>query len=311
MGPETRRVWLTLQAAVAPAVWGSTYVVTTELLPPGRPLLAATLRALPAGLLLLAITRVLPTGSWWWRALMLGTLNIGAFFALLFVAAYRLPGGVAAILIALQPLTVAALAVPLLGERLALRRVLAGVGGVLGVALLVLNADAALDPVGIAAALAAAASMALGVVLTQRWGRPGAVLPFAGWQLTAGGFVLTPLALTVEGVPATLSQANLAGIAYLSLIGAALTYALWFRGIGQLSAPTASFLALLSPLVAALLGAAVLAQTLTGWQILGFIITLASVIGGQLAARARPNARSPRGRSTAARKVRPGLPKET
>ncbi len=35
--------------AFAPAVWGSTYLVTTELLPANRPLLAAAVRALPAG----------------------------------------------------------------------------------------------------------------------------------------------------------------------------------------------------------------------------------------------------------------------
>ncbi|MEZ5227776.1 MAG: hypothetical protein R2710_14215 [Acidimicrobiales bacterium] len=57
---------------LAPAAWGLTYIVTTELLPSGRPLLAATLRALPAGLTLTAITRRRPTGSWWWKAAVLG-----------------------------------------------------------------------------------------------------------------------------------------------------------------------------------------------------------------------------------------------
>ena len=292
---ETRqRIWLTLATALAPAVWGSTYLVTTEWLPPDRPLLAGALRALPAGLLLLAISRVLPSGSWWWRALVLGTLNIGAFLALLYVAAYRLPGGVAGTVIALQPLTVAVLAVPLLGERLPRRRLLAGIAGVLGVALLVLNSKAALDPFGVAAGLGAAGCMALGVVLTQRWTRPDGVslLAFAGWQLTAGGLVLAPLALIIEGVPATLSASNLGGYAYLSLIGAALTYPLWFRGISQLSAPVVSFLVLLSPVVAALLGAVVLAQTFTAWQSLGFIIVLASVFAGQLPPRGRPNSRA-------------------
>lgn len=85
-----------MATAIAPALWGTTYLVTTEFLPPDRPLLAGTLRALPAGLILLAFTRTLPRGSWWLKALALGTLNIGAFFALLFVSAYRLPGGVSA-----------------------------------------------------------------------------------------------------------------------------------------------------------------------------------------------------------------------
>lgn len=283
--PQTKRWKLTVQAALAPAVWGSTYLVTTELLPPGRPLLDGAVRALPAGLVLLVLTRALPTGSWWWRSLVLGTLNIGAFNALLFVAAYRLPGGIAATLIAFQPLAVTVLAVGLLGERLSTRRLLAGLAGVVGVGLLVLRSDAELDAVGIIAALAAAASMATGVVLTQRWGRPGGVLPFAAWQLSAGGLVVAPVALAIEGGPPGLSAANLAGYAYLSLIGAALTYPLWFRGIAQLSAPVASFLGLLSPLVAALLGAAVLGERFTPWQSAGFVIVLASILAGQLAKR--------------------------
>lgn len=281
---------LTLQAAVAPAVWGTTYLVTTELLPPDRPLLAGALRALPAGLLLLAVTRILPRGSWWWRALVLGTLNIGAFFALLFIAAYRLPGGVAATLGAVQPLAVAVLAVALLGEPLHRRRVGAGVAAVVGVSLLVLRGDAALDPVGIAAGLAGTASMALGIVLTKRWGQPVPVLAFAGWQLAAGGLVLAPLALVVEGTPASLDRDNVLGYAYLAVVGGALAYTLWFRGIGRLSAPSVSFLGLLSPLVASVLGAVVLAQTLTPLQGLGFALALAGLIAGQLPDHPGPNA---------------------
>ena len=99
MSPLTR----TLLTASAPIAWGTTYWVTAELLPPGHPLWAGLLRALPAGLLLVALSGHLPRGDWWWRAAVLGTLNIGAFFALLFAAAYRLPGGVAATLGAVSP----------------------------------------------------------------------------------------------------------------------------------------------------------------------------------------------------------------
>ena len=48
--------------AIAPIIWGTTYLVTSEILPPGRPFLAGVLRALPAGLILVAITRSLPRG---------------------------------------------------------------------------------------------------------------------------------------------------------------------------------------------------------------------------------------------------------
>ncbi len=104
----------TALTALAPIAWGSTYAVTTQLLPPDRPLFAGLMRALPAGLLLVGATRTLPRGAWWGKAAVLGALNIGAFFPLLFLAAYRLPGGVAAVVGAVGPLFVAALSAGLL-----------------------------------------------------------------------------------------------------------------------------------------------------------------------------------------------------
>ncbi len=53
--------------ALAPAIWGSTYYVTTQHLPDGYPITVAMLRALPAGLLLLLIVRQLPAKEWWGR----------------------------------------------------------------------------------------------------------------------------------------------------------------------------------------------------------------------------------------------------
>ncbi|GAA3916506.1 EamA family transporter [Actinoplanes auranticolor] len=270
-----------LVTALTPVVWGTTYAVTTEFLPPGRPLLAAALRALPAGLLLVALTRRLPHGDWWWRSAVLGTLNIGVFFALLFVSAYRLPGGMAAVLGAAQPLLVAGLTALLLTERVALRTVLAAVAGAGGVALAVLTAEAGLDPIGLLAGLAGTASMALGLVLTKRWGRPDAsLLTTTGWQLTAGGLLLAPLALGVEGLPATLTGVNVAGYAYLSLIGTALAYTIWFRGLDRLPAARVSLLALLSPVVATAVGWAALGQGLTPVQVLGMLIAFGAVLAG-------------------------------
>lgn len=272
---------LTGLTALAPALWGTTYLVTTQWLPPDRPLLAGTLRALPAGLLLIAAGRRLPRSEWWWKATVLGALNIGAFFALLFFAAYRLPGGVAATLGAVQPLFVAGLSIRLLGERLQVRTVVAGLVAVLGVALLVLRASARLDPAGVVAGLAATAAMALGVVLTKRWGRPVPLLTFTGWQLTVGGLLLAPLTLAVEGLPADLSAVNVGGFTYLTLVNTALGYALWFRGLERLPAARVSFLGLLSPVVAAAAGWLALHQNLTGWQLLGVGLALGSLLAAQ------------------------------
>ncbi len=203
------------------------------------------------------------------------------FFSLLFVAAYRLPGGIAAVILAMQPLLVAALASGLLGERLTLRTVIAGIAGIVGVGLLVLRSDVALNGLGIAAALGGAAAMATGVVLAKRWPSPAPVLATTGWQLVAGGLLALPAALLIEGPPPSLSAANLAGYGYLTIIGAAITYPLWFRGIRALSPTSVTFLGLLSPLVATALGRLVLDQQLTAVQAFGGAVVLAAVIATQ------------------------------
>ena len=275
--------------ATAPLAWGTTYVVTTELLPADSPLWSGVLRALPAGLLAVAMGRRLPRGRWWWRAGVLGTLNIGAFFALLFVSAYRLPGGVAATLGATGPLVTAGYALLLLGEPPTRWRLAWGGVGVLGVALMVLGPDAGLDAVGVLSGLAGVVAMSAGVVLTRRWGRPVAAVPFAGWQLTAGGLLLVPVAVLVERAPPALDASAAAGFAWLSLAGTLAAYTLWFRGIGRLPVVSVSFLGLLSPTVATAIGWLVLGQGLTTLQAAGFVVALAAVVAGQVApGRARP-----------------------
>lgn len=270
-----------------PLVWGSTYIVTTELLPPDRPLFTALMRALPAGLLLLAITRMPPRGVWILRAAVLGVLNIGAFFPMLFLAAYRLPGGVAAVLGAAGPLFALGFAAVLLAERATTRKVLAGLAGMFGVGLVVLRADARLDTVGVLAGLAGAAVMSAGTVLTKRWGRPEGVsaLTLTGWQLTAGGLTLIPVALLIEGPPPVLVGKNLLGYAYLGIIGTAVAYWLWFRGLARLPATSVAFLTLISPLSAAVIGWVALDQTLTPLQLLGMAIALGGTMLGQTPAK--------------------------
>jgi probable blue pigment (indigoidine) exporter len=281
------RLLITLQSAVAPLVWGTSFWVTTELLPTDRPLLAAAGRALPAGIALALVTRRLPPVGWRARVAMLGVLNIGLFFVLLFVAAERLPGGVAATSSALGPIVVLLLGWPLLGLRPTSRALAAGAVGVAGVAALVLGPAATLDPVGIAAAAGATTSMAVGIVLARRWGPPPLpLLAFTSWQLLVGGALVAPFMLAVEGAPPVPTTRNLVGFVVMGLFGTALAYALWFRGVNALPASSVSFLGLLSPIVATVLGWATLNQSLTPVQLAGAVLVGASIVAGQRVARA-------------------------
>ena len=272
--------------AIAPTIWGSTYLITTELLPVGYPITVSMLRALPAGLLLLVLVRQLPSdAATWIKVFVLGAFNFSIFWWLLFIAAYRLPGGTAATLGAVQPLIVIFLAHALLGSKIHAASIIAAITGMGGVALLVLSPQASLDPIGIVAGLGGALSMACGTVLTRRWQPPVSPLIFTAWQLTAGGIILLPAALLFEPELPELTGANLIGFVYLGLIGAALTYILWFRGIARFEPSIVSPLGFLSPMTAVILGWWVLGQHLNLWQFLGVIVVLGSVWVSQFAGR--------------------------
>ena len=142
-----------LITAIAPAIWGSTYIVTSEFLPPDRPFTAALIRVLPAGILLILFARQFPSSKDFWKLIVLSAPNIGLFQALLFVAAYRLPGGLAAVLGAIQPLIVMVLVWLASGKSPTRITLGSAIFGVIGMAILLLSPQTVVEPIGIAAAL--------------------------------------------------------------------------------------------------------------------------------------------------------------
>ncbi|QKE86185.1 EamA family transporter [Arthrobacter sp. NEB 688] len=274
-----------LVTAVAPVVWGSTYAVTQLWLPPGRPLFSAVMRILPAGLLLLLWVRRLPRGSWWGRAAVLGVLNHAVFFGLVYVAAYRLPSGLASTLTAVSPLVVMAVAWMLLGERQPWVAVAAAVAGIGGVVVLVSaggGASGSVDPVGVAASVGAVVSASIGFVLVRRWTPRDAVLATTAWQLVAGGLVLVPVALVVEGAPPALDGAAVLALVWLGLVGSVVGYVVWFRGLTRMDAGAVAVVGLLNPVVGTVLGVVLLGEGF-GWVQLGAMLV---VLGGVLVAQA-------------------------
>ncbi|MDX3539475.1 EamA family transporter [Streptomyces sp. MB09-01] len=279
-----------LVTAMAPVAWGTTYFVTREFLPSGHPLYGGVIRALPAGLLLLlAAGRRLPSGSWWWRAPLLGILNMGGFFALVYLAAQRLPTSVASTVMATAPLVMMLFAWALLAERPGLRH-LAGAGvGVGGVCLMLLTPGAPLDPLGVLASAAAMGMASLGYVLAKRWGAGVDVLASTAWQLLGGGLLLLPLAAALEGAPPRLDGPALAGFGYVTVVATAVAFAAWFAGLRHLPAATVGLLGLLNPVTGVLLGTALSGESLRPLQLCGLALALAGVLLGRpAAARAHP-----------------------
>lgn len=270
-----------LFTAVAPIAWGTTYWVSQTFLPDDRPLFSGLLRALPIGLLLLAWRRELPRGHWWWRAALLGVLNIGAFFGLIFLAAFHLPGGLAATMTAMSPLVVMLLAWPVAHERPTLLGMAGGAIGLVGVGLLVLRGGLHLDPVGLAAATGAVLISAMGFTLVKRWTPPTDLLTFTSWQLVAGGLFLLPIAVVVEGPPPSIDLPAASAYVWLGLVGTGLAYVAWFTGVRTLGAGPTALIGLVNPVVGTVVGVALAGEAFGLPQLVGIVLVLGGVTAGQ------------------------------
>ena len=270
-----------LIVAIAPIAWGSTYFVTREFLPADIPLWGAVLRALPAGLLLLAIRRQRPRGAWWWRSVVLGALNMGAFFALVYVAAQLLPTSIASTIMATSPIVMMLFAWLLVSERLRVLPLSGAVVGLAGVVLMLVTGEASVDAWGVAASIAAMCMSSLGYILAKRWGGGVDVLALTSWQLIAGGVMLVPAAIVWEGAPPALDAPAFLAFGYVSIVATAIGFVAWFTGLRHLDAGTVGLIGLLNPVTGVLLGVLVAGESLSAQQLIGLVLVFLGIVMGQ------------------------------
>ncbi|MDL9981557.1 DMT family transporter [Microbacterium sp. ASV49] len=297
---EDIRRWMPV-AAIAPIAWGSTYFVTREFLP-DEPLWGAAIRALPAGLILLALVRRMPRGSWWWKSFVLGTLNVGAFFVLVYAAAQLLPASIASTIMAFSPVTLALVAWLLVHERPNIARLAGAAIGVAGVALMLLGGGGTINMTGVLASIAAMIMSSFGFILAKRWNQDVDVLASTAWQLAAGGLMLLPVAALLEWPPPTVDGQAVVAYAYLTLIATALAYVTWFSALKHLRGDTVGLIGLLNPVAGVLLGVLVAGDVLGPRQWAGLTLVLVG-IAAPLAFR-----RSPTSPLTAAARSADGVP---
>ncbi|MBO9579033.1 MAG: EamA family transporter [Microbacteriaceae bacterium] len=283
------RRWV-LITAIAPVAWGSYYFVTAHALPSGEPFWGAAIRALPAGLVLMAFSRRLPQGAWWWRSAVLALLNVVAFFTLAYLAAQLLPSSIATSVMALAPVALAGFGWALAGERPTAMMSLGAVLGLGGVLLVVGLGTGRLDWWGVAAALTAMLLNAIASVLSKRWADGPRPLDIAAWHVTIGGLVLVAIAAVVEGAPLPVDGVGIAAYAYVALVVTALANWAWFTGLSRLPAGTVGVIGLLNPVTGILLGTLAAGELLAWPQWIGIALVLGGILvaTGALSPRARP-----------------------
>jgi drug/metabolite transporter (DMT)-like permease len=264
--------------------WPAVRISLTEIAP-------WTLRAAGmtfAGLVLVAIAlaRGIPLAvprEQWSRLIIAGFLSIAAFNILLAFAQLMAPTSRAAILTFTMPIWATLLALPILGERFDRRRLLGlglGISGLVCLGLPLIRSGQ-FSP-GLALALLAALSWALGTIVTKRWPVAAPALTIAAWQLLVGGVAAGLGMLVFEGlpVPKLLSPKVAAALSFHILGAQALAYFLWFVVVARLPAGIASLGTLMVPAVGVLGSVLLLGErpTATDWLGLALVVAASGAI---------------------------------
>jgi drug/metabolite transporter (DMT)-like permease len=261
-------------------VWGSTYLgirVAVESIPPFG---MAAVRFAIAGLLLAAWSRATGEGRRDGRpapaltrvevrdSFVVGALLLGGGMGLVAWGEQSVPSGIAALLVAMMPVWLAILSALFIRERLPRIAVLGIAVGFLGVGLLAWPTEiggASVQPAGLAALIASPISWAIGsLYATTRAKLPSRPLLASAVQMLAGSIVLALMAL-LSGEVATFRAAavtsnSLVSLAYLILVGSLVGYTAygWLLRVAPL--PLVATYAYVNPIVAVVLGAAILGE---------------------------------------------------
>jgi drug/metabolite transporter (DMT)-like permease len=263
-------------------IWGSTFLfiaVGNDALPP---LWAASLRLMLATVILTGLTYAtgqrLPRGRAWVAAAQYGVLNMGLSFCLLYWGEQTVPSGLTAVLYATIPLSTALLARAFGLEPLRPFKVFAALVALGGVALMFSgSAGGAFSPGHLAAILVAATLASASGVMLKRGPRQHALGANAVGTLVGLAVCLPASFLLGERHPLPVTAAALGPVIYLTLAGSVGAFVLYAWLVNHWPVTRISFISVIVPVVALLLGILVRGERLTAGSGLGSLLVFAGL----------------------------------
>jgi drug/metabolite transporter (DMT)-like permease len=271
-------------------VWGSTYLAIRVVLETLPPFLTAGVRFTAAGAVLYAIMRLRgvegPRREHWPDAFRIGALLLLFGNGAVMWAEQRIPSGIAALLVAIEPMWIVLL--DWLRPGGVRPRPATGVGVALGFAGLVilvgpsnLSGGGPVDLAGAGAVVFGAFTWAAGSLYSRDARLPASPFMASAVNMFAGG-VLLLIAGVAAGEPwryhlADVSARSVAGVAYLAVFGSLVAFTAYNWLLGQVSASKVSTYAYVNPVVAVLLGWGLAGEALSSRVGLAGITIVAAV----------------------------------
>jgi drug/metabolite transporter (DMT)-like permease len=275
-------------AMLATFLWGTTYAVTQYSLSGWPPLLLGALRALPAGLILLAIKPSFPAAKDWPILLRLGAINIALFFGLLFIMAQTLPSAISGVGMVSLPVFAMFYSWLLHKKRPTLIQFTSGAILISLAWLLFDPLNLTLNPVGLMAMLAALISIIIGSTLIKGLGTKIHWWSVLCWQLIIGGALLSFISFahalkTPEqylSVLQNISMNNVLGLIWLIVFNTMIAYALYVWLLSRMTVVEFTFAGISNPIAGILMGLLLMGDSfsLLQYSLMGLII-LTSLLG--------------------------------
>jgi drug/metabolite transporter (DMT)-like permease len=268
--------------------WGMTYLamrVAVEDIPPH---LMSGARFIIAGVVLYAWSRLrgiaAPEPRHWRSAALIGAFLLLGGNASVAWAEQRVPSGLAAVLIAVAPIWMVGLEWAR-GAPRPRKHVIAGLLlGLVGVGLLVSSrgsATTSVDPIGATVLILASASWAWGSVISKSAPLPESPFMATSMEMIAGGLLLTLTAIAAgqwKGFdPRQVSLQAALSWGYLVVFGSLVGFTAYIWLLGVTSIAKAGTYAYVNPVVAVLLGWAILDEAVTAKMLVAAGVILAGV----------------------------------
>ena len=287
---------IVLSFAAVYVIWGSTYLAIRLAIETLPPFLMAATRFITAGAILFAWAafngeKLRPALAQWPKAFVIGGLlllcgNGGVTWAEKYIAS-----GLAALLVATEPLWVVILNWGLTHRRPNWKVLLGVLIGLAGVTLLVSDGlgqgvhgsqGSRMSLIGAAVVVLAGFAWAAGSVYSSRRPIRAATSMASGMQMLAGGSLLLLLAL-VAGDPKRLNLDNaswtsIGAFTYLTLFGSLVSFTAYSWLLNNVTTARAATYAYVNPVVAVFLGWLIASEPLTSKMMLAAAIIVGSVV---------------------------------
>lgn len=269
-------------------IWATGFITARLVAPHAEPVGFVAVRVVVTSLVLTGLAlawgvRWPATLTGWRDAMIAGALMQGIYILGVFWSVSRgLPAGIAALVGSLQPLLTAAIAGPLLGERVSARR-WAGIGaGFFGAGLVLAPKLGAVDaagipPIALAACLAGMVAMTLGTLWQKRTGGGEDLLSNAAIQFVGASLLVVPVALLMSDWHFDATPALAVGFAW-SVLGNSVAGILLLMALIRAGAVAGvATLLFLVPPVSAVMAYLMFGEALTPIQIIGMAVAAGGV----------------------------------